>query len=139
MSHGLGPEQQERLRRLRQEMLTAGVDLAVLGPTSEIRYFFDYAAHAIDRVTVMLVSSSAAVMVLPDFDLPEFVAHSGYSEAIGWSDMDGPGGALREALARLGLPGSSCPRWWGTRQPAWSPLPGRRSRVCPSGTAWSCR
>lgn len=94
----------DRLAQLRRAMEEAGVDLAVVGPAAEVRYLFGYHALAIDRVTVMLVSQAAAIMVLPDFDLPEFVQSTGHEDAIGWSDMDGPDGALTAAVARLELP-----------------------------------
>lgn len=95
---------ERRLHALRQGMEEAGVDLAVVGPSAEVRYLLGYRAFALDRVTVLLVSTSGAAMVLPDFDLPEFVSETGFENALGWSDMGGPGRALKEALSRLALP-----------------------------------
>jgi Xaa-Pro aminopeptidase len=44
-------------------------------------------------------------MLLPDFDVPEFVAETGFESVVGWNDRVGPSLAVSEAFGRLsGIP-----------------------------------
>ena len=46
----------------------------VVGPTANLRYLLGYQATAVERLTVLLVTPTSAVMILPDFDEDEFRA-----------------------------------------------------------------
>lgn len=82
-------------------MALSGVDLVVIGPTSNLRYLTGYQAMAVDRITALLVSRTDAVMLLPDFDMPEFVEVTGCTRIVGWSDRDGPAMAVETAFRSL--------------------------------------
>jgi Xaa-Pro aminopeptidase len=95
----------DRLGALRKAMAETGTDLVVVGPSANLRYLLGYRALAGDRITTLLVTSSSAVMLMPDFDVDEFVAATGHEQVVPWSDKVGPGPAVAEAFGRLdGLP-----------------------------------
>jgi Xaa-Pro aminopeptidase len=94
----------DRLRALRAAMEETGVDLAVVGPSSNLRYLLGFRSLAVDRITVLLVTGDSAIMLLPDFDVDEFVETTGFESCIGWRDKSGPQGSIREAFQRLEPP-----------------------------------
>lgn len=96
-----------RLDAIQQAMTERGVDLAVIGPTSSLRYALGFRALPTDRLTALVVSRDAAVMVMPDFESPEFIEATGFEQVVSWADKIGPRPAVEEAFARLGaLPDS---------------------------------
>ena len=86
---------------VRRELDAAGVDLLVVGPTANLRYLVGYDAMATDRLLTLLVTSRAAVLVLPEMEVSAVVPRHG-EVVLGWEDTDGPAGALADAFARLG-------------------------------------
>jgi Xaa-Pro aminopeptidase len=92
-----------RLPALQAAMEEEGVDLVVVGPTANLRYLLGYRALSVDRLTTLLVSRDAAVMVLPDFDEAEFVAATGLGETAPWPDRFGPEDAVTRALGRMAV------------------------------------
>lgn len=86
-------------------METAGVELVVLGPSNALRWVTGYRAMALERLTALLVTRTDAVMVLPGFDAEEFAETSGLDGVLAWSDREGPGDAVVQAFARLGIGG----------------------------------
>jgi Xaa-Pro aminopeptidase len=82
-------------------MREAGTDLVVVGPTASMRYLLGYRALAGDRITTLLVTSSSAVMLMPDFDVDEFLAATGHEDVVPWSDKLGPAPAVATAFDRL--------------------------------------
>jgi Xaa-Pro aminopeptidase len=96
-----------QVTRLQAAMVEEGVDLAVVGPSANLRWALGYDALAVDRLTALLVSPGAAVMILPDFDADEFVAHTGFEAVAPWTDRRGPDAAVADAVARLGLASTS--------------------------------
>jgi Xaa-Pro aminopeptidase len=92
-----------QLERLQKAMAASGVDLAVVGPTANLRYVLGFRALAVDRITALLVTPSAAVMLLPDFDVDEFKHETGLEDVVGWSDKRGPAPGVAEAFSRLGF------------------------------------
>jgi Xaa-Pro aminopeptidase len=94
-----------RLAGLQGIMADQGIDLVVVGPTANLHYLLGYQAMAFDRLTVLLVARKSAAMVIPDFDLHEFVAKTGFDQAIPWSDTSGPARSIATAFEMLeGLP-----------------------------------
>ncbi len=87
----------ERLAALQRRMQEAGVDLAAIGPTANMRYLLGFTPHADERVCLLLVSRQGARMVVPSLNQEEIAAHTDL-ELIGWADADGPQEALRRAL-----------------------------------------
>jgi Xaa-Pro aminopeptidase len=84
-----------------------GVDLVVIGPTSNLRYALGFRALPTDRLTALVVSRDSAVVVMPDFESPEFLEATGFDAVVPWADRIGPAPAVAEAFERLGdLPAS---------------------------------
>lgn len=78
------------------------VDLVVVGPSANLRYLLGYRALAGDRLTTLLVTRASAAMLIPDFDVSEFVDATGHEQVVPWSDKVGPAPAVTAALAELG-------------------------------------
>jgi Xaa-Pro aminopeptidase len=91
----------ERLSEFQARLAESRSTLAVIGPSANMRYLFDYQALAVDRLTVALVTPSSAVMIMPDFDEPEFVELTGMDNVVPWADDRGPGNAIIDAFGRL--------------------------------------
>ena len=89
------------LRNIREAMERARADLVVIGPSANLRYAIGFDALAVDRITCLLVTASSAVMILPDFDVAEFVQATGFHEVAPWSDKRGPIGPVSDAFERL--------------------------------------
>ncbi len=101
----LAAQRANRLGAIQDEMRRQEVDLLVIGPSSNLRYALGFRALATDRLTALLVSQDAAVMLMPDFESPEFVAATSFENVAPWADRDGPSRGVREAFERLpGLP-----------------------------------
>ena len=80
-----------RLGALQSELKRSGTDLVVIAPGANLRYLLGYQATAVDRITVLLVSRSRAVMILPDFDESEFLELTEFKGGVSpWSDSVGP-------------------------------------------------
>lgn len=82
-----------------------GVDLVVVGPTTNMRYLTGYEAMAVERITVLLVGTDAVAMVMPSFDAGEFRDATGLDAVFEWRDKDGPGEAIDRAFRALGMSG----------------------------------
>jgi Xaa-Pro dipeptidase len=91
----------ERLAALQRAMRETGTDLVVVGPSANLRYLLGYRPLAGDRITTLLVTSTNAVMLMPDFDVDEFVEATGHQRTVPWSDKLGPAPAVAEAFGEL--------------------------------------
>ena len=80
-----------------------GIDLVVVGPTSNMRYLTGYRAMAVERITVLLVNLDAVAMVIPYFDADEFREATGLDAVFEWADKQGPSEAIEQAFDSLGL------------------------------------
>ncbi len=93
----------ERLARLQERLRTAGVDLAAVGSTANLRYLLGFAPHADERLCLLLVGTAAVRMVVPSLNQQEIAAHTDVP-LVGWPDVEGPSAALRRALGELPAP-----------------------------------
>jgi Xaa-Pro aminopeptidase len=93
----------ERLAGLQAQMRSAGVELAAIGSTANLRYLLGFAPHADERFCVLLVSATDVRMVTPTLNQPEIAAHTDVP-LVGWTDVDGPAAALKQALGQLPAP-----------------------------------
>lgn len=91
----------ERLAALQTAMAERDVDLVVVGPSANLRYLLGYRPLAGDRITTLLVTRASAAMLLPDFDVDEFVEATGHEQVVPWSDKLGPAPAVTAAFAQL--------------------------------------
>jgi Xaa-Pro aminopeptidase len=94
----------EELSELRRRMTAEGVDLVVVSPGPNLRHVLPYGGRLSDRLTTLLVSRDRCVMVMPDFEAPEFASATGIEDVLGWSDATGPADAVATAFERLALP-----------------------------------
>ena len=96
----------ERIEALQASMNEHGVDLVIVGPTSNMRYLTGYGAMAVERITVLLVTCDRVAMVMPYFDAEEFRDATGVDAVFEWTDKDGPDGAIDDAFRHLSLSGT---------------------------------
>jgi len=90
-------EYDTRLDALRAVMADAGVDLAAIGPTANMRYLTGHVSHPDERVCLLLVSAGSAGLVVPKLNADEWAAHTRLP-LYTWEDAEGPGDALSAAL-----------------------------------------
>jgi Xaa-Pro aminopeptidase len=92
-----------RLAQVQSELQRSAIELLVVGPTANLRYLLGYQATAVERLTVLLVTPSSAVMILPDFDELEFRTLTRFPGPVQpWRDDEGPGSAVERAFRDLG-------------------------------------
>jgi Xaa-Pro dipeptidase len=96
----------ERVEALRASMNERGVDLVVVGPTTNMRYLTGYQAMAVERITVLLVTRDGVAMIMPSFDADEFRDATGLDAVFEWTDKQGPDAAIDQAFRALGLSGT---------------------------------
>lgn len=89
-----------RLMQLQTKMQAAGIDLAAIGPTVNMRYLIDYAPHADERLCLLLITKKDASVVIPKLNAEDFAAHSDLT-LHRWADNEGPGEALNQALSGM--------------------------------------
>jgi Xaa-Pro aminopeptidase len=95
-------EKLNRVPALQAVLAERGIDVLVASSVANLRYLLGYVAMPVDRLTALLVTPDSAVMILPDFDAAEFVAATGFEDAVGWADKKGPSPAVADAFGRLG-------------------------------------
>jgi Xaa-Pro dipeptidase len=93
----------ERVEALRESMDKQGVDLVVVGPTTNMRYLTGYQAMAVERITVLLVTRDKVAMIMPSFDADEFREATGLEAVFEWRDKQGPDEVIDRAFGALGL------------------------------------
>ena len=96
----------DRIEALQASMNEQGVDLVIVGPTTNMRYLTGYGAMAVERITVLLVTRDRVAMVMPYFDADEFRDATGLDAVFEWTDKQGPDGAIDQAFRELSLSGT---------------------------------
>jgi Xaa-Pro aminopeptidase len=96
----------ERIEALQASMNEHGVDLVIVGPTTNMRYLTGYGAMAVERITVLLVTRDRVAMVMPYFDADEFRYATGLDAVFEWTDKQGPDEAIDQAFRELSLSGT---------------------------------
>jgi Xaa-Pro aminopeptidase len=92
----------ERLATVQSALRQAETELLVVGPTANLRYLLGYQSTAVERLTVLLVAPSSAVMILPDFDEDEFRVLTRFAGDVQpWRDDQGPAMAVDRAFRAL--------------------------------------
>ena len=91
-----------RIAALRRRMRDAEIDLVALAPTDNFRYVVGFSPVADERACMLLVTSGAALVLMPSLNAEQAIAEAPELELVTWADDAGPFGALREALARAG-------------------------------------
>lgn len=98
-----GPPGRGRVEALQASMNERGVDLVIVGPTTNMRYLTGYRAMAVERITVLLVTREHVAMVMPSFDVDEFRDATGLDAVFEWTDKNGPADAIDQAFRALRL------------------------------------
>ena len=96
---------EERIKKLQERMSESGVDLAAIGPTSNMRYLLGFSPYADERLTILLISPDHVSMIVPGLNAEEVAAHTAV-RLIPWKDADGPLNALKQVKADYGKPGT---------------------------------
>ncbi len=91
-------ETKQRLTRLQESMVEAGVDLVAIGPTVNMRYLAGYASYPDERLCLLLVSPENAVILTPALNAGDFEAYTDF-RLYRWTDSEGPQQALKDSLA----------------------------------------
>jgi Xaa-Pro aminopeptidase len=78
-------------------MSDAGIDAALMFPSSNWRYALEFAPIANERLCALIVTQHKAAVVLPIFDAEEMRQSTDEALIFGWSDQDGPEQAVAEA------------------------------------------
>ncbi|MCS7050484.1 MAG: Xaa-Pro peptidase family protein [Thermomicrobium sp.] len=90
----------ERRQRLRSLLADHDIDVALIGPSADLRYLTGYAASPSERPLALLVPrDSAPILFVPELEAPE-VATTGL-DLIPWKDGDDPYPLLAAQLRRL--------------------------------------
>ncbi|MGY1690546.1 M24 family metallopeptidase [Geodermatophilus sp. SYSU D01105] len=97
----------DRVRTARDAADELGIDLLVLTPGSDLRYLCGYHAHAMERLTALVVPrSDEPFLVVPRLEAPMVDASPAGGlglEVLAWDETDDPFALLaRTATARLG-------------------------------------
>ncbi len=91
---------EDRLNRLRNRMDDLGVQLVVLSPGEDLRYFAGWSPLRDERFFALLVTQDALVLVTPELSA-EAARKAVGAEAVVFNDAQGPGPALKVALGRV--------------------------------------
>jgi Xaa-Pro aminopeptidase len=90
-----------RLAKLRESMALAGVGLTAIAPTDNLRWLLGFAPLYDERACALLVSAEGAAMLMPALNAEQTATRAPGLELMRWADEDGPGAALRDALAQV--------------------------------------
>ncbi|WP_207798523.1 M24 family metallopeptidase [Klenkia marina] len=101
------PETAERLRRAREEADGLDLDAVVVTPGADLRYLCGYAAHAMERLTALLVPRRGEpLLVVPRLEAPMVAASPAGAldlELVAWDETDDPFTLVADQLThRLG-------------------------------------
>jgi Xaa-Pro aminopeptidase len=91
-----------RLDALTRQMSVAGIDLAAISPSDNMRYLLGFAPPGDERACMLLVSSSGVAVLMPSLNAQQVAAEAPELELVRWADDEGPEAALRATLERVG-------------------------------------
>jgi Xaa-Pro aminopeptidase len=87
-----------RMGSLRARMAAAGVHMAAIAPTDNLRYLLGFCPTADERACLLFVSAETAVAVMPSLNADQTATEVPELELIRWADDQGPAHALATAL-----------------------------------------
>jgi Xaa-Pro aminopeptidase len=85
----------------------AGIGLTALAPTDNLRWLLGFAPLYDERLCLLLAGSERAAMAVPALNAQQTAAHAAELELVRWADENGPGNALRDALAAVASTGGA--------------------------------
>jgi len=77
-----------RIERTRSVMETVGVDALALSVGSDLPYLTGYRAMATERLTMLIVTATAADLVVPELEAPR--VEPGPFDVVAWAETDDP-------------------------------------------------
>ncbi|CAA9565455.1 MAG: Aminopeptidase YpdF (MP-, MA-, MS-, AP-, NP-specific) [uncultured Thermomicrobiales bacterium] len=81
----------ERLERAQAEMGQQGVDLLLVGPSSDFRYLTGHDAHTSERLTLLLLPRDGdPSVVVPTLEAPQFVSRRDLLNVHPWEETQAP-------------------------------------------------
>ncbi len=95
---------QDRIKAFQDQMIDKKVDIAAIGPTSNMRYLLEFAPFADERLCVLIISIDDVSMIVPDLNAEETAAHTTV-KVIPWKDSEGPQKAVQQIQDKYRLPG----------------------------------
>lgn len=106
---GEGPE--ARRNRVRARMQECKVDLVILPPGADVRYLLGSTVLPDERPAYFLLGQEKMAFVVPALNAEELAERTRGQDLplMRWHDLDGPTGALRDALKHLGVAGAKGP------------------------------
>lgn len=90
-----------RITALTQRLAESRVELAVFGPTDNLRYLLGFAPKADERACLLVVSPHGAACVMPGLNADQTATRVPDLELVRWSDDVGAAGALAQVLSQL--------------------------------------
>ncbi len=82
---------QDRLGRARDEMTRQGVDLLVVGPSSDLRYLIGYDAHLSERLSLLILPRDGdPAFVVPTLEAPLLADRADLVDVHAWEETQDP-------------------------------------------------
>jgi len=122
-----------RLREVAAATGAAGLDALLLTPGADLRYVTGYDAHALERLTCLVVPAARApFLVVPRLEVP--AAHDSPAgaldlEIIGWDETDDPYALVAKRLGAVGAVGLADRMWALMVLRLRAALPGARQEL----------
>lgn len=89
----------DRLGRAQEELLRAGVDALVVGPSADLRYLTGYDAPAFERLTLLVLpAASPPAIVVPELEHARAQSGGVVAEIRTWGETDDPFAAVHALL-----------------------------------------
>ncbi len=81
----------ERLGRLQAEMDRTGIDVTLVGPSSDFRYLTGFDAHLSERMTLLIVPRTGPVsVVVPMLEAPLILSRRELFDISAWTETEAP-------------------------------------------------
>ncbi len=87
----------------------AGLDALLVGPSADLRYLIGYDAHAMERLTLLVLTADGhAHLILPELEAPAARASGAAElvELVPWAETEDPIAVVHRLLTRPGPPGA---------------------------------
>jgi len=92
-----------RVEEARRLLAERRIDVLAVSPGDDMLYLLGYTTHADERPCYLLIDAGGAVFVVPSLNASE-AAHHVTLPTFTYTDADGPGQALQNAVRTLGTP-----------------------------------
>jgi Xaa-Pro aminopeptidase len=80
----------ERRKLLQRKMAETGFDLAIVTPGPNLRYLTDFRAHAMERITALVLTIDEAWMLVPQLEFNAAQEFFKDFEVVAWGELDNP-------------------------------------------------